>query len=235
MNNFLEVKNLSKTYYTNKAEINTLDNISFKINDGDFIGIIGPSGAGKSTLLSILASLEKKTNGEIIKNADLNIGYMFQNDSLFPWLTIYDNCIIGLKINKRSNKEMVDKLLKTYDLYEFKDNYPKDLSGGMRQRVALIRTLVTKPDILLLDEPFSALDYQTRLKVSDDVVNIIKKEEKTLIIVTHDIREALRICNKILVFTKRPSKIKKIYDLKEISKEEFEKYYEMIWNDLNEE
>lgn len=235
MNNFLEVKNLSKTYYTNKAEINTLENISFKINDGDFIGIIGPSGAGKSTLLSILASLEKKTDGEIIKNDDLNIGYMFQNDSLFPWLTIYDNCTIGLKINKKNNKEMVDKLLKTYDLYEFKDNYPKDLSGGMRQRVALIRTLVTKPDILLLDEPFSALDYQTRLKVSDDVVNIIKKEEKTLIIVTHDIREALRICNKILVFTKRPSKIKKIYDLKEMTKEEFEKYYEMIWNDLNEE
>ena len=240
MNEILEVKKLSKTYYTDKCEIETLDDINFKVYDRDILGIIGPSGAGKSTLLSVFASLEEPTDGEILKKDNLKIGYMFQSDLLFPWLTIYQNCLSGLKINKiltKENKKMVDDLLKTYGLYEFKDNYPKDLSGGMRQRVALIRTLATKPDILHLDEPFSALDFQTRLNVSKDVLDIIKKENKTLIIVTHDIREALRICNRIFVFSKRPSKIKKEYvinDLKE-SSDEFEKYYNMIWEDLNEE
>lgn len=240
MNKLIEVKNLSKTYYTDEDEIKTLDNINFKVYDNELLGIIGPSGSGKSTLLSLLTSLEDITSGEIIKRNNLKIGYMFQSDLLFPWLTIYQNCLTGLKIDKKNTKEYkkdVDNLLKKYGLYEFKDNYPKDLSGGMRQRVALIRTLVTKPDILLLDEPFSALDYQTRLKVSDDVINIIKREKIALIIVTHDIREALRICDKVLVFSKRPSVIKKEYiinNLKESDKE-FNKYYELIWKDLYEE
>lgn len=228
----LEINNISKNYYTEKEEIKALDNISLTINDGGFIGIIGPSGSGKSTLLSILSELEQMTDGKIIKKKDLNISYMFQGDSLFPWLTIYDNCNLGLKIKGKNDKEMIDSLLKKYDLYEFKDRYPKDLSGGMKQRVALIRSLVTKPDILLLDEPFSALDYQTRIKVSNDVVDIIKKEKKTLIIVTHDINEALRICDKIIVFSKRPSTIKKVYDIESIKDKK--KCYQMIWDDLNE-
>lgn len=238
MQEILEIKNLSKTYYTDKCEINTLDNINFKISDGESLGIIGPSGSGKSTLLSILSYLEDYTTGNIIKKDNLKIGYMFQSDLLYPWLTIYQNCILGLIINKnltKKNRNEVFKLLKTYGLYDFKDNYPKDLSGGMRQRVALIRTLVINPDIILLDEPFSALDFQTRLNVSNDVLNIIKKEKKTLILVTHDIREAIRMCDRVLVFSKRPSTIKKQYDLKNVNESEYQKYYELIWKDLNEE
>ncbi len=234
MNNLLEVKNLSKTYYTKEKEIKALDNISFKINKDDYIAIIGPSGSGKSTLLSLLSGNEKETCGNIIKKDNLKIGYMFQSDLLFEWLTVYENCLLGLKISNDLTKENISnviRLLKKYDLYEFKDNYPKSLSGGMRQRVALIRTLVIKPDILLLDEPFSKLDYQNRLIVSSDVINIIKNEKISLILVTHDINEAIRMCDRIIVFSKRPSVIKKEYIIKN---DDYQKYYDMIWNDLYE-
>lgn len=231
----LEIKKLSKDYYTNKNEIKALKDISFSINEGEFIGIVGPSGSGKSTLLSILSNLEEYTSGEIIKKDNLKIGYMMQDDLLFPWLTIYQNCLLGLKINKiltKENKEYAKHLLNTYGLEEFVNNYPQDLSGGMRKRVALIRTLVTRPDLILLDEPFSALDYQTRLNVSKDVLNILKNESQNLVIVTHDVVEALNMCNKIIVFSKRPAVVKKIYYINE---EDKMKYYDMIWNDLNEE
>ena len=231
----LEINNLYKTYYTKKREIDALKNINFKVNEKDFIALIGPSGCGKSTLLNIIGNLEKATKGKIIKKDNLKIGYMLQDDCLFPWLTIYENCLLGLKINKiytKENIENVNNLLNKYDLKEFMNNYPKDLSGGMKQRVALIRTLALKPDLLLLDEPFSKLDYQMRMNVSNDVLNIIKNENKTLIIVTHDIEEAIRLCNKIIVLSKRPSKVKNIYN---INSGDYKKYYDKIWEDQNEE
>lgn len=191
-NNILEIKNLKKIYHDKNSETLAIDDICLKIKENDFISIVGPSGCGKSTLLSILANLENKSDGEIIKNNDLKIGYMLQSDSLFPWRTVLDNCLLGLEINNElteNNKKRVLNLLKAYGLDEFKDKFPRNLSGGMRQRVALIRTLAINPDILLLDEPFSALDYQTRLSLADDVYKIIKKENKTAIMVTHDLAE----------------------------------------------
>ena len=242
----LEIKDLCKTYYTKKCEIDALNNINLKVYEKDFIALLGPSGCGKSTLLSIIGGLENKTSGEIIKKNNLKIGYMLQDDCLFPYLTIYENCILGLKINKIYTEENINNvkdLLEKYGLKGFMNNYPKDLSGGMRQRVALIRTLALKPDLLLLDEPFSKLDYQMRINVSNDVLNIIKNEDKTLIIVTHDISEAISMANKVIVFSKRPSKIKNIYDInynfdknnpiKNRTSKEFMEYYEKIWEDLN--
>ena len=240
----VEIKNISKKYHTDKNEIEALKDISFDINKGDFIAIVGPSGCGKSTILSILCGLENKSSGDIIKDSNLKFGYMFQQDTLFDWLTIKDNCLIGVKINNTLSNEInnkCDELLKSYGLYEFKDSYPKELSGGMRQRVALIRTLMLNPDIVLLDEPFSALDYQSRLKISNDVYNILKKENKTTIMVTHDVSEACSMANTVIVLSNRPSTIISIYnmDYKKTNpienrlNEEFNYYCNKIWRDLN--
>ena len=193
MKKLLEIKNLKKYYHDTKGEILAIDNISLTINENDFISIVGTSGCGKSTLLSILAGIENKSNGEIKFNKDnFKIGYMLQKDSLFPWRTILDNCLIGLEINNsltKEKKEKVISLLNKYGLKDFIYKYPSSLSGGMKQRVALIRTLAIDPDILLLDEPLSALDYQTRLALSNDLYKIIKEEKKTAIMVTHDLGE----------------------------------------------
>ena len=196
----LTIKNLSKIYHTKTSETKAIENFSFELNNNEFIAIVGPSGCGKSTILNILANLDSKSDGEIIIKDNVKLGYMLQQDALFNWKTVLDNCLLGLKINKMNNKDYVLKLINTYGLKDFLNSYPNTLSGGMRQRVALIRTLATKPDILLLDEPFSALDYQTRLKVSDDVYNIIKKEKKSAIMVTHDIAEAIyKLCVTIFI------------------------------------
>ena len=211
INKILEINNLTKTYYSLKDKTHVIDNISFDVYKNDFIGIIGPSGCGKSSILNIISNLDTDYKGTIIKKENLKIGYMFQEDNLFPWLTIYENALLPLTISKTKTQENINyikELLIKYNLYEFKDKYPSDLSGGMKQRLALIRTLAFKPDILLLDEPYSALDYQTRLNVSNDVFNIIKEEKITAIIVTHDIEEAISMCNKIIVLTNRPTKIK---------------------------
>jgi NitT/TauT family transport system ATP-binding protein len=241
----VEIKNISKIYHTNKNEILALKDISFDINDGDFIAIVGPSGCGKSTILSILCDLENKSGGSIIKEDNLKFGFMFQRDTLFDWMTIKDNCLLGAKINKCINEDTIkycDELLKSYGLYEFKNSYPRELSGGMRQRVALIRTLALKPDILLLDEAMSALDYQSRLAISDDIYRIIKNEGITAIMVTHDIAEAISMSDRIIVLTKRPGKIKKIYTVELTDKstpinnrkcKEFSKYYDELWRDLD--
>lgn len=244
--NIMSINNLSKTYYTRKKEILALDDISLDIKENSITAIVGPSGCGKSTLLNIIGNLDTKSNGEIIFDKNKNkIGYMFQNDCLFPWLTILDNCLIGLKIQKQITKEniaYVYELLENYGLKDFINSYPGNLSGGMRQRVALIRTLATRPDILLLDEPFSALDYQTRLSVSDDVYKIIKKEKKTTIIITHDIAEAISIADTVVVLTNRPAKIKKIYNIKLTGAKspivnrtcpEFNDYYKIIWESID--
>lgn len=247
MNNILKIENLSKTYYSLKGEVKAIDNFSLNINDGDYISIIGSSGCGKSTILNILSSLDKNYDGKIVfRNKDIKVGYMLQEDSLFDWLTVYENAIIGLKIKHILNDEnikYVKELLIKYGLKDFMNKYPRSLSGGMRQRVALIRTLAIKPNILLLDEPFSALDYQTRLKVSDDVYKIIKEEGKTAIMVTHDIGEAISMSDKVVVLSKRPCKVKNIYEIVLTNKEnpinnrkakEFTYYYNLLWRDLDE-
>jgi len=246
MNSILKVKNLSKNYLSNLGEVPAIKDISFDLKEQDFIAVVGPSGCGKSTLLSILANLETKTNGEIIYNNDnIKIGYMFQQDCLFDHLTILDNCLLGLKIQGKitnEDKDYVLNLLNTYGLSEFINKYPKNLSGGMRQRVALIRTLAIKPDIILLDEPFSALDAQTRLIVSDDVYKIIKKEKKTTIMVTHNISEAVTMANKVIILSERPATIKKQFDIILTNKKtpihnrkciEFDTYYDLIWKELD--
>ena len=190
MKNILEVKNICKTYQAKNGEIEALKDINFKIEEGEYVSIIGPSGCGKSTLLSIIAGLENKTSGTTYING--KIGYMLQKDNLLEWRTVLNNVFLGLEIQKSNtpeNKKYVIELLKKYGLYEFKDKYPNQLSGGMRQRVALIRTLAIKPKILLLDEAFSALDHQTRLMVTEDIYKILKNEGITALMVTHDISE----------------------------------------------
>ena len=243
--NILEIKNLEKIYHDKNGETLAIKDLNLYIKDKEIVAIVGPSGCGKSTLLSILAGLENKSNGEIIINNNLKLGYMLQTDSLFPWRTILDNCLLGLEIKKEKNKkniENVKKLLNKYGLSDFINKYPDNLSGGMKQRCALIRTLAINPDILLLDEPYSALDYQTRLAMSDDLFKIIKEEGKTVILITHDLAEAISLADKVIVLTKRPCKVKKIYNIKlensglptENRKDPmFNKYYEMIWRDLD--
>lgn len=236
----LSINNLSKTFYSLTDEIKVLDNISFDVLENDFIGIIGPSGCGKSSILNIISNLDTKYKGTI-KKQNIKIGYMFQEDTLFDWLTVYENIILALKITKSNTKEnqnYVKNLLKKYNLYEFKNKYPHELSGGMKQRISLIRTLSYKPDILLLDEPFSALDYQTRIKISEDVHNIIKNENKTAIIVTHDIEEAIALCNKVIVLSNRPTTIINTHIIKldnqtqKRNTKEFSYYYNQIWKEI---
>lgn len=204
--NILSVRNLKKIYHTKKEEILAIDQVSFDIKEGEFVSIVGPSGCGKSTVLSILCGLISRSDGSIDLDDKTILAYMLQDDSLFFWRTILDNCLIGLEITgnlTEDNKQYVIDLLNNYGLGEFLDKYPSSLSGGMRQRVALIRTLAIKPDILLLDEPMSALDYQSRLAISDDIYRIIKKEGKTAIMVTHDIAEAIFKINITNFFNKK--------------------------------
>lgn len=245
MKEILKINNLKKAYHTKRDEVLAVDNFSFTLYEGEFVAIVGPSGCGKSTILSVLSGLENKSDGEIIINDNLKVGYMLQDDALFDNRNILNNCLLGLEINKtlnEENKNYVLNLLENYGLKDFMNSYPENLSGGMRQRVALIRTLATKPDILLMDEPFSALDYQTRLAVSDDVYNILKKENKSAIIVTHDLAEAISMADRIIVLTKRPAVIKKVIDVNLTDKstpinnrktKEFSYYYDLIWKEID--
>lgn len=245
-NNLLEINNLKKIYHTQNGEILALDNINFNVKEKEFISIVGPSGCGKSTILTILANILPKTSGKIkynIKNP--KIGYMLQEDALFPWRTVLDNALLGLEIKKELTKETKEKvisLLKKYGLKDFINSYPSSLSGGLKQRVALIRTLATEPDILLLDEPFSALDYQTRLSLSNDLKNIIENEGKTAIMVTHDIAEAISMSDKVIIISNRPGTVKQIIDINLENKKtptenrkdkNFIKYYDIIWKELD--
>ena len=243
MNNILEIKDLTKTYYTLSGEVKALDKLSIEINKGDFVAIFGSSGCGKSTLLTIIDGIDKDYNGVIKALTDSNnIGYMLQQDALLPWLTIKENCMLGLKLRGIKDETYVNELIEKYDLEKFKNKKPDTLSGGMKQRVALIRTLATNPDILLLDEPFSALDYQTRLSVENDIYNIIKEEKKTAIMVTHDISEAISMACKVIVLTNRPAKVKNIYNICLDNKKDpisnrndkqFSYYFNLIWKDLD--
>lgn len=246
MKTLLSIKNLKKIYHDLDGEVCAIGDVSIDVYDKELISIVGPSGCGKTSLLSILSNLEEKSDGIISFNKDnVKLGYMLQKDALFPWKTVLDNCLIGLEITHTLNnetKKRVIKLLNTYGLGEFINKYPDSLSGGMKQRVALIRTLATDPDILLLDEPFSALDYVTRLALSDDLYKIIKNEGKTAILVTHDLAEAISLSDRVVVLTKRPSTVKKIYDIKLTNQstpinnrkcKEFNTYYDEIWRDLD--
>ncbi len=252
MEEVLRLENVNKTYQAKNGEIEALKDINFSVRKGEFVSIIGPSGCGKSTLLSIIAGLEEKSSGKIYidkietQKVSSKIGYMLQKDSLLEWRTIYNNVIFGLEITHRKtkeNEEYVKELLKKYNLYEFKDKYPNQLSGGMRQRVALIRTLAIRPEILLLDEAFSALDYQTRIMVTRDIYNILKNENITTVMVTHDISEAISMSDRVIVLSKRPAKVKKIYNIDfEIENRDpmnarkspkFSDYFDSLWKELD--
>ena len=246
MEEIVKVVNLTKNFYTKEGEMEVLKNISFTLHEGEILSLLGPSGSGKSTILNILTNLLEPTSGEVsIKGT---IGYMFQKDHLLEWRSIMDNITLGLEImhkkNDKKSKERIERLLKTYGLWEFRNMYPKELSGGMRQRVALIRTLSVDPSILLLDEPFSALDYQTRLMVNDDVYKVIKNENKSVILVTHDISEAIAMGDKVAVLSKRPSTIKNTYDIdldlgssktpfKSRKVPAFQTYFDLLWKELD--
>lgn len=251
MSKILEVKNLSKKYQGIKGETQALEKVNFYVNEGEFFSIIGPSGCGKSTLLSIIAGLESKSTGEVyiqgekIDNISPKIGYMLQKDCLLEWRTIFSNIIFGLEIKGKLNaesKSYAEELLKKYNLYDFKDKYPSELSGGMRQRVALIRTLAIRPKILLLDEAFSALDYQTRIMVTNDIYSILRKENISAIIVTHDISEAISMSDRVLVLTRRPGTVKNIHSIDfEMENRnpincrqnpKFTKYFDTLWREL---
>jgi NitT/TauT family transport system ATP-binding protein len=252
LENIVEIRNISLKYHSLNGEINAIENINLDIQKGEFVSIIGPSGCGKSTLLSILSGLLKASSGSILINGrqidgtSKEVGYMLQKDYLFEWRTIMQNVLLGLEIRKNVNKESIEyisNLLKTYGLYEFKDKYPPQLSGGMKQRAALIRTLAVNPEILLLDEPFSALDYQTRLAVADDIYAIIKSENKTAIMVTHDIAESISMSDRVIVLSKRPATVKNIHQIRLTcenrtpftSREapEFKDYFNTIWKELD--
>lgn len=252
MLNSLTLKNITKTYQDLNGETSAILDFTYTFRKGSFTSIVGPSGCGKSTLLSIISGLEEPSTGMIFndnsqpqKNS-YSIGYMLQKDYLLDWRTIYQNILIGLEVKKmisKNSKEYVDELLHKYGLYEFREKYPSQLSGGMRQRVALIRTLTIRPDVLLLDEAFSALDYQTRLSVADDVFKIIKSENITTIMVTHDIPESISMSDDVIVLTKRPSYIRSVhpihFDMENRTpltcrdNPSFSKYFDIIWKELN--
>ncbi len=251
MEEILKIQDITKKYQAKNGEIIAIEKIQFGVKPGEFISIIGPSGCGKSTLLSIIAGLEPKTTGKIllegeeITNISPKIGYMLQKDSLLEWRTIYQNVIFGLEVKHmkdKENEEYVLNLLKKYKLYEFKDKYPNQLSGGMRQRVALIRTLAIKPKILLLDEAFSALDYQTRIMVTNDIFHILKNEKITVLMVTHDISEAISMADRVIVLSQRPAKIQNIHTIDfEMENRtpincrnspKFSKYFNDLWKEL---
>ena len=245
MKKIIEIKNLSKKYYTKTNEVTALKDINMDVFKGEFLTIIGPSGCGKSTLLSIIGEIEPLTSGSMTTIDDLKIGYMFQTDTLLDWLNVLDNCMLSLKIDKEvtsDKEEEVIKLLEKYGLGEFVYAYPSQLSGGMRQRTALIRTLVSKPNLVLLDEPFSALDFQSRQLVSDDVYKILKEQNITAIMVSHDISEAISMSDRVIILSNRPAVIKGVYDIKldnpstPINNKKdinFNKYFDILWKELD--
>lgn len=258
MNQKLKVCGVSYSYHSPDGETLALSHISFTVPAGEFLAVVGPSGCGKSTLLSLLCGLIKPEEGSILvddipigQDPDTGhggIGYMLQKDHLFEWRTIYENTALGLEIQKKLNQESrrdLSRMLHTYGLGGFETSRPSELSGGMRQRAALIRTLALKPDLLLLDEPFSALDYQTRLAVCDDISSIIRSTGKTAILITHDLSEAISVADRIIILSSRPGRIKAMLPvtfppecdspLKRRNAREFSSYFNQVWELLQED
>lgn len=252
MQSLLEVNHVSFSYHSESGETTALSDITFSLKEGEFVSIVGPSGCGKSTLLSLISGLLVPESGQIllhgqdVRDFHTGIGYMLQKDHLFEWRTIWQNVLLGLEIQKRISRktmEHTEEMLKDYGLWGFKQARPSQLSGGMRQRAALIRTLALDPDLLLLDEPFSALDYQTRLSVCDDIAGIIRKEKKTALLVTHDLAEAISMAERVIVLSARPAKICQIVPItldlpertpmKTRNAPEFKDYFNLIWKELN--
>ena len=252
MDTLLSVSHVSYSYHTLSGETPALSDITFSVKEGEFLSIVGPSGCGKSTLLSLLASLMEPESGTIILRGKplaphtANIGYMLQKDHLFEWRTVYRNIVLGLEIQKKMTPAYlhhVNQLMEAYGLWAFRNSRPSELSGGMRQRAALIRTLALDPELLLLDEPFSALDYQTRLNVSDDIGRILKKENKPAILVTHDISEAISMADRVVILSARPAQVARIVTIRlsldertplaSRSAPEFKSYFNLIWKELN--
>lgn len=248
----IKFEQVGKKYHTSNSETEALQNLSFKVEKSEFVSLVGPSGCGKTTTLSLLAGLLSPTRGKVtvdekeVTGINENAGYMLQEDHLFPWKTIRKNVLLGLKIKDKltpKTKQKAQDLLTDYGLAEFADHYPPQLSGGMRQRVALARTLVFNPDIVLLDEPFSELDYQTKLTLENEVATILREEEKTVLLVTHDIAEAIAMSDRVLVFSSRPGQIKNQHGLnlttdgefstfKARKAPEFNHYFNSIWKEL---
>lgn len=252
MKTILKVNNLKICYQALNGEVEAVKDLNLSLTEGEFISIVGPSGCGKSTLLSAIAGLTPISEGKIllegkeISNGSKHIAYMLQKDNLLDWRSIRKNVLLGLEIRKNitpQNVEYAENLLKTYGLWEFRDKYPSQLSGGMRQRVSLIRTLAVRPKLLLLDEAFSALDYQTRLSVTDDVYKILKEQNQTALIVTHDIPESISMSDRVIVLTRRPATVKKIFntefDIENRSPllcrdhKNFGEYFNQIWKELD--
>ncbi len=254
MSHYLSFRHISYSYHTISGETCAIQDLNFEVEEGEFVAIVGPSGCGKSTLLSIIAGLIQPDSGTVhiqnkeLTQSDINIGYMLQRDHLLDWKNTIQNAALGLaiqgKINDSEKILRLNHLLESYGLVSFERAKPSELSGGMRQRVALIRTLLMEPDLLLLDEPFSALDYQTRLEVSDDIGKILKREKKTAILITHDISEAISMGDRVIVLTGRPATVRKnipikltyegeITPFKARSTPEFQTYFNEIWEALN--
>lgn len=243
MKEVLRFENVWMRYHSRQGETIALEDVSFSVAEGEFVAIIGPSGCGKTTLLSLAAGLLSPSLGAV-KTSGVSFGYMLQKDELFPWRTIEKNIFLPLEIkhaNTPENRARALALAEKYGLQQFLKNYPSSLSGGMRQRAALIRTLAVDPDVLLLDEPFSALDYQTRLSVCDDVYKIIRNEKKTALLITHDISEAISVADKIFVLSRRPARVVAAHDisfpesdpLKRRENKEFSRWFELLWKELN--
>lgn len=258
MDAFLSIKGLSFSYHSLDGETKALHDINLSIQEGEFVAIVGPSGCGKSTLLSLIAGLQSLISGEItageilLQNQPLgqnrdHIGYMLQKDHLFSWRSTKNNVLLGPEIRHALTSEQESKaltMLENYGLSQFASASPSSLSGGMRQRAALIRTLMTEPSLLLLDEPFSALDYQTRLNVSDDICKQIRKEQITTILVTHDISEAISVADRVVILSKRPATVAKTLDIRldmeaplrspllARSSPNFTYYFNLVWKEL---
>lgn len=254
MQNLLELKNIGYSYHSLHGETNAIENISFGVGEGEFVAIVGPSGCGKSTLLSIIAGLLTPERGTIaVNNPDGSlhyprVGYMLQRDHLFEWRSVYKNVILGLEINHMMTEERlayVDQLLVDYGLDKFRDKRPSELSGGMKQRAALIRTLALDPQLLLMDEPFSALDYQTRLMVSADICRLIRATGKTMVIITHDLSEAISLADRVIILSGRPARLKKDLPIRLTLADdaplaarnapEFNQYFNTLWEELTSE
>ena len=251
MRELLTMQNVTARYQSPDGELTAAENISLTVSQGEFVSIVGPSGCGKSTLLTIMAGLKRPSEGKVLLDGEPitgpggKIGYMLQKDNLLEWRTIYKNILLGLEIRNRLTPENIEYargLLRTYGLWDFRDRYPSQLSGGMRQRVALIRTLAVKPEIFLLDEAFSALDYQTRLTVTDDIYSILRREGQTMVMVTHDIPESVSMSDRVVVLSGRPARIKQIHtielgDLTPLERRDdirFNEYSTEIWKELRE-